>query len=560
VASVGSLGSIRPGRSKISAIVLAAGGSTRMGTPKPLVLINGRPLLDYVLRMVRGSHIDDIVVVLGPEADRVRQAISVDRARTIVNDAYQEGMSTSIRAGVRAADPRSDGLLIVLGDQPFVASKTLDDLIARRDESHAKILIPTYEGHRGNPVLLDRSLSSEVQEITGDQGCRAIFGRHRDGILEVPVDDPGILVDLDTPEQISRAEDAVRSGHPIQTLVSLTHGQGDEAPSISPRLDVFALAQQFRSKNEPFVLATVVRVERPSSGRPGFKAIVRPDRQLIGWLGGSCAESVLVSESLRSLRDGHPRLIRITPTPGRGPPEEGLEEFVMECASGGTMDIYLEPHPPHPTLLVVGDSPVAKALMAIARVLDYRIVHVTTEAGSAGLDADRVISDLKEIPGAVTPDTYVVVATMGKYDETALSHLAGTRAAYVGLVASRRRAAAVRTALQDAGVDQAFRSRIVSPAGLDLSAETPQEIAVSILAQIIQARRTSTPRELALSPAPKERAMERDVVCGMSVDPESPLRATHAGRTFLFCSEGCRTRFLKSPEVFANSDPPGEPA
>ncbi|TLZ42229.1 MAG: hypothetical protein E6K19_08340 [Methanobacteriota archaeon] len=519
MASVTSLGSIRRGRSKISAIVLAAGGSSRMGTPKPLVLINGRPLLDYVLRTVRDSHVDDIVVVLGHEADRVRKAITVDRARAIVNDAYEEGMSASIRAGVRAADPRSDGLLIVLGDQPFVASKTLDDLIARRNESQAKILIPTYQGHRGNPVLLDRSLSGEVQAITGDQGCRAIFGRHLDGILEVPVDDPGILVDLDTPEQISRAEETVQSGRPIQTLLSLTHGRsddskhGDQAQSTSPRLDVFALAQQFRSKNEPFVLATVVRVERPSSGRPGFKAIVRPDRQLIGWLGGSCAESVLVSESLRSLRDGHPRLIRITPTPGRGPPEEGVEEFVMECASGGTMDIYLEPHQPEPTLLVVGDSPVAKALMAIARVLDYRIVHVTTEAGDAGVDADRVISDLTEIPAAVTPDTYAVVATMGKYDETALSHLAGTRAAYVGLVASRRRAAAIQTALQDAGVDEASRSRIVSPAGLDLSAETPEEIAVSILAQIIQARRTSAPRELAISVAPQETATEVDVVC-----------------------------------------------
>src|SRR5205823_1711659 len=123
------------------------------------------------------------------------------------------------------------------------------------------------------------------------------------------------------------------------------------------------------------------------------------------------------------------------------------------------------------------------------------------------------IQDLTEIPAAVPPDTCAVLATMAKYDETALSHLAGTRAAYVGLVASRRRTAAVRTALQDAGVDEASRSRIVSPAGLDLSAETPEEIAVSILAQIIQARRTSAPRELAISVAPQETATEVDVVC-----------------------------------------------
>jgi molybdenum cofactor cytidylyltransferase len=206
----------------ISAIVLAAGGSVRMGTPKPLVPINGRALLDYVLQAVRSSQVDDVVVVLGHEADRVRRAVSLDGARAIVNDAYGEGMSTSIRAGVRAADPESDAFLIVLGDQPFVASKTLDDLIAGRQKSRAKILIPTYQGHRGNPVLLDRSLSSEMQDITGDQGCRALFDRHLDGILEVPVDDPGILVDLDTLEQVSRAEEAVRAGRPIQTLVVFT--------------------------------------------------------------------------------------------------------------------------------------------------------------------------------------------------------------------------------------------------------------------------------------------------------------------------------------------------
>ena len=141
-----------------------------MGSPKPLLSVGGRPLLEHVLAAVRGSHVDDIVVVLGHEADRVREGVSLDGARIVVNDAYENGMSTSIQAGVHAADPRSDGFLIVLGDQPFVASATLDALIERRNGSGAEILIPTYEGRRGNPVLLDRSLSEEVETITGDQG------------------------------------------------------------------------------------------------------------------------------------------------------------------------------------------------------------------------------------------------------------------------------------------------------------------------------------------------------------------------------------------------------
>jgi len=531
-----------------------------MGEPKPLLDIGGRPLLEHVLATVRGSHVGDIVVVLGHAADRVRERVTLDGARAVVNPEYEEGMSTSIRVGVRAADPRSDGFLIVLGDQPFVSPETLDALIARRDASDAKILIPTFEGRRGNPVLVDRSLSQDIQAITGDQGCRAIFGQNAGRIAEVPVHDPGILIDLDTPEQIAQAEETVRTGRPIIGLVAAgdTHRSErhtrDSGASVKSRPDVFALAQLLRTQNEPFVLATVVRIERPSSGRPGFKAIVRPNRELIGWLGGSCAQSLLVSESLRALRDGRPRLMRLTPNTGSAPSKEGVVEYVMECESGGVMEIYLEPQMPKPQLLVVGDSPVSEALQALGRVLDYRIVLVAP--GTKDLtfaDADQVVRDLAAIPDLVTPETYAVVATMGKYDEAALTHLAASRAAYVGLVASRRRAAAVLEGLADAGVSPEARNRIRSPAGLDFSVETPEEIAVSILAQIIQVRRTRGPRELPVSeaaPRSDTLAMERDVVCGMDVPGDAPIRATHAGKLYVFCSEGCRARFVKSPDAF----------
>jgi len=540
----------------ISAIVLAAGTSSRMGSPKPLLMVGGRTLLEHVLQTVRDAHVDDIVVVLGHEANRVRSHVSFDGARSVVNPAYAEGMSSSIRAGVQAADARSDGFLIVLGDQPFVDPATIGALMARRNGSNAKILIPTYEGRRGNPVLLDRSLSEEVQSITGDQGCRAIFGRHSQGILEVPVDDPGILVDLDTPEQIAQADEVVRTGGPIAGLVAMTerprghvHLSGD-----SLRVDIFQVAQDLRARNEPFVLATVVRVERPSSGRPGFKAIVRANRELIGWLGGSCAQSVLVAEALRTLRDGRPRLMRLTPNARTSPSEEGVVEYVMECESGGTMDIYVEPQIPKPQLLVVGDSPVAAALQALARVLDYRIVVVAPGAKESEFSgADQVVRDLERIPDLLTSETYAVVATMGKYDEAALAQLAKSRIAYLGLVASRRRAAAVLAGLGESGVDSAARARIQSPAGLDFSAETPEEIALSILAQITQVRRTSGPRELTVSDAvstARSVAMEKDVVCGMDVEADSPSRVMHASRTYVFCSEGCRARFVKSPDAF----------
>jgi molybdenum cofactor cytidylyltransferase len=204
----------------ISAIVLAAGSSSRMGENKLLVPLSGRPLLEHVLANVRRSTAEDVVVVLGDSADRVRRSVSLDGARAIVNDAYSDGMSSSLRAGIGAADPRADAFLIVLADQPFVTPSTIDILLNRRQRSREKILIPTYRGRRGNPVLVDRSLSDEMRSITGDQGCRAIFGHHADQILEVAVDDPGILIDLDTPEQLARAEGAVRAGQPLDCLVA----------------------------------------------------------------------------------------------------------------------------------------------------------------------------------------------------------------------------------------------------------------------------------------------------------------------------------------------------
>jgi len=531
-----------------------------MREPKPLVPIGGRPMLVHVLSAVRGSRIEDIVVVLGASADRVRKSVSVDGARTIVNEAYAEGMSTSIRAGLRAAHPESEAFLIVLGDEPFVTSSTIDALLAEREGSRAKILIPTYRGQRGNPVLVDRELAAEMQSITGDQGCRAIFGHHVEQILEVPVDDPGILIDLDSPEQVTQSEAALREGQPLDCLLGDVDrhrepGHSHASSDLSTmRPDILALAQELRSRNEPFALATVVRVDRPSSGRPGFKAIVRPNRELIGWLGGSCAQSVLVTESLRALRDGRPRVVRLKPDAGFTPPSEGVVEYAMECESGGAMDIYVEPNLPKPRLIVIGDSPVAAALRALGRLLDYRTIAVAPGAPEGAFSgADQVVRDLADVPGLIASDAYVVVATMGKYDETALKEVVHARAGYVGLVASRRRAAAVLEGLEAAGVSSEARRRIRNPAGLDLAAETPEEIALSIMAEITQVRRTSKPLDLPIAEAPAavgELGTSVDPVCGMDVPRDGPISTTYGGRTLVFCSESCRARFVTSPEAF----------
>ena len=549
--------------SAVSAIVLAAGESARMGRPKPLVPLAGRPLLSHVLSTVRSSRVAEVVVVLGHEAERVRREVPLDGARVIVNPRFAEGMSTSIRAGVRAAAPASRAFLVVLGDEPLVASATLDALIDRWTVTGAKILIPTFHGTRGNPVLLDRSLAAEVEAIAGDQGCRAMFPDHADEIAEVAVEDPGVLIDVDTEEQVARVDAALESGEPLEVIAdriapARVHLHESKASPLTrgplPRaVDVLAVAHNLSSRNEPFAIATVVRVVKPTSGRPGNKAIVRANKEVVGWIGGSCAESVVLAESLASLRDGRPRLLRLARDVGLAPVPEGMVEYVMECHSGGAMDIYIEPHLPKPQLVIVGDSPVASALAAYGRLLDFRVVVVAPGGDRAAFpEADEFGADMEGFRDRVAPGSYAVVATMGKYDERALTELAASRAAYVGLVASKKRAAAVIESLREAGVSAGSLARIRSPAGLDLSGETPGEIALSIIAEITKVRRTPA-TEIPFAPASapvKTEPIAIDPVCGMEVEVTSPLRLNHEGKDYFFCSSSCMNRFREDPRAF----------
>jgi molybdenum cofactor cytidylyltransferase len=183
----------------ISAIVLAAGESSRFGGCKQLAPIDGRTLLQHVLDSVAASRVDDVLVVLGAHADAIAPRID---ACSIVNAGYAAGMSTSIQAGLRALPESADAAMIVLGDEPFIAPATLDLLIATYERTGAPIVIPTYDGARGNPVIIGRSLFAEVMELRGDVGCRVLFERHPQSIVTVPVEDRGVITDIDTIEDL----------------------------------------------------------------------------------------------------------------------------------------------------------------------------------------------------------------------------------------------------------------------------------------------------------------------------------------------------------------------
>jgi molybdenum cofactor cytidylyltransferase len=189
----------------ISAIVLAAGKATRFGGCKQLVPLGGKPLLEHVLESVRQSRVDDVVVVLGDHAAEIQEAIAFGRERVVLNPDFAGGMSTSIQAGLRALPAATEAVMIVLADQPFVASRTLDLLIDEYQRVRPSVVIPTFNGSRGNPVLVDRSLFAEMMGIRGDVGCRATFGDHAETILKVPVNDRGVVTDIDTLEDLERA-------------------------------------------------------------------------------------------------------------------------------------------------------------------------------------------------------------------------------------------------------------------------------------------------------------------------------------------------------------------
>ncbi len=317
--------------------------------------------------------------------------------------------------------------------------------------------------------------------------------------------------------------------------------------------EFFSKAHQLIEQGEPFATAIVVRSEKPTSGKPGDKAIVTLAGVMYGWIGGSCAQPTVIAEGQAAIAEDASRLVRITPRPGRQTPPEGVKEVAMTCFSGGTLDVYIEPQQPRPRLLVIGHLPTAQALVHLGKAMSYRVIAVDLETdGAAVAHADEVLGDLGEIASRVNPLTSVVVASHGHYDETALEHVLGTRAPYVGLVASRKRAAPIFDHLRQAGFDEDDLARVQAPAGLDIGARRGDEIALSIMAQIVQSRRDAEgvgwPSEPAAESPPTTAI---DPICGMAVHIEGARHTDqHDGRIYYFCCEGCRGKFATSPEQF----------
>jgi xanthine dehydrogenase accessory factor len=286
-------------------------------------------------------------------------------------------------------------------------------------------------------------------------------------------------------------------------------------------------AEELRRQRVPFVHARVVLAERPTSAHPGDEAIVLADGTIEGFVGGDCAEATVRAQALALLDSGESAVLRISPTP-----EEAVPGKLMAhnpCLSGGTLEIFLEPQRPAPLVAVYGDSPIANAMAALSPAIGYAVVR-----GAAEPPADA---------------TAVVVASHGRDEAGVLAAALATDAAYVGLVASPKRGASV---VADLDISTDLKARIVTPAGLDIGASTPEEVALSILADIVARRPRPSARTVGdaiadgVSPI-----MATDPVCGMTVAAtDASLHLDHGDRRHYFCGTGCLRAFAAEPERY----------
>jgi xanthine dehydrogenase accessory factor len=316
--------------------------------------------------------------------------------------------------------------------------------------------------------------------------------------------------------------------------------------------EILRLATQLGERGEPFVLATVVWRRSPSSGKAGATALITSEGRVHGWLGGACAEPTVVREARRAIEEGTPRLLFL------GPPEElagherdGVVTVPIACQSEGAMEVHVEPVMPQPQLVAIGRSPAAIALVSLASAMGWRSVAVDDDGDPADhAAADRMLAtvDLTD----VDERSFVVVATQGHYDEVALEHALATPAAYIGLVASRKRAESVLGYLRDRGVSDEQLARVHAPAGLDLGRIPSEDIAVAILAEIVQLRAAEQLRP-AVEETPITEHEEIDPVCGMTVEVAGARFTTvHDERTYYFCSAGCLSSFEADPDRYVS--------
>jgi xanthine dehydrogenase accessory factor len=309
--------------------------------------------------------------------------------------------------------------------------------------------------------------------------------------------------------------------------------------------DIVEQAAELARRGEEFALATVVWRQGPSSGQTGSRAIITREGQLYGFIGGACAEPVVLREAVRVIESREPRLLFLgtTDIPQSQLPE-GMLYVPMSCQSEGALQIYVEPVVPALDLLVVGASPMTSALAELATTLGWR---------------SRVVAPGDFSAADVTERSIVVIASQGHLDEEAVAVAVSAAPLFVGLVASRKRGESLLAYLAERGVPQHLLDRVRTPVGLDLGRTSHQEIAVAVLAELVMRRAAG---EFSAGAAPEQEAGAVEVVdpvCGMTVTADDAhFPVDHDGTTYWFCCAGCSTSFAADPGRYLSESEPTE--
>jgi len=288
-------------------------------------------------------------------------------------------------------------------------------------------------------------------------------------------------------------------------------------------------AAELTAQGIPFVVAIVVNYKPPISGKPGNRAIITADGHVWGWIAGGCSQGIIVEEALDAMRTGSSRYIKISPDSDDN--TEGIVSRKMTCHSGGTLEVFLEPMITPLSLTIIGTSAEAQSLSTLAKALDYQVVALGEDSKKLMPAADKCFNRLEDYQ--LKASAYVVVCTQGEGDELALEYALKSKPSYCAFVASHKKAATVRDYLKAQGLGQEEIDRIKAPAGLDLKASRPQEIALSILAEIVMNLR-STPDQMV--DLPKIKAQAIDPICGMKVTIDGASHvAQFEDQDYYFC-------------------------
>ena len=316
---------------------------------------------------------------------------------------------------------------------------------------------------------------------------------------------------------------------------------------------------EFNNSEEAYALAIIVRRKIPSSGKPGDKAIITADGQIHGWIGGGCTRGIVLKEALLSIKERKPRFVSISPSKADGT-DEHTKIYAMTCQSGGEVEVYIEPVLPKPQLVIFGTSHIAKSLAKVAKAIDYQVDVVMNSADKNVFpEVDRVIG-LKDLDiNQIKSSAYIVVCTQGEGDAEALHKALAIGSSYLSFVASRKKANAIYMEIKDMGATFEQLKTIKTPAGLDIGAKMPDEVAISILAEVIKHYREidalatsneGSKDEITL----KNKDFFMNPVCNIPVQKSTAKHViNYKEKDYYFCCDGCKVSFEKEPAKYASA-------